>query len=97
MDPQEIRNIIKVIQTSSMSNKEKHFENVFSEFKEKYPMCFKLACTSRLDDANLNFMLNMLEDMNNKKKTQHDASVAVGQMLFDKYVEPKVGNMAKKK
>ena len=36
----------------------------------------------------LQLMFNMASKVSNKETTQHDASVAVGQVLYDKYVDP---------
>ena len=85
----DIRAIVTEIQNSKVKDKEAHFKEVYPEFIAKYPMIFKMACTSRVDMANLDFMLGMLEKMNSGT-TQYDASAEVGQMLFDKYVDPKL-------
>lgn len=88
MDPTIIKSIIEDIQHSSRKDKELYFKQKYNEFSEKYPMIFKLSCDSKIDMKNLDFMLSMLSKMNNKEMTQDDASVKVGQMLYDKYVDP---------
>lgn len=90
MDVTELRKLISEIKESKQSNKEQHFGNLYPEFKKKYPVMFKLACNGQLDKQNIEFMLTMLEQVQNKEKSQHDASVVVGQMLFDKYVDPQI-------
>ena len=92
MDPQEIKTIITTIQKSSVpkANKEAHFSNIYADFKVQYPMMFKIACESNLDLKNLDIMLSLLGKINKNEVTQHDASVEVGQLLYDKYVEPTI-------
>lgn len=91
METSEIRHAVNDILSSDVSNKEEHFAEKYPDFKEKYPVLYKTVCDGGKTE-HLDFMLNLLEQMNKKQKTQHDASVAVGQMLFDKYVDPKISN-----
>lgn len=88
----DIRAIVTEIQQSKVNDKETYFKQKYSEFRTKYPVMYSMACSSKIDVANLEFMLDMLEQMNRNEKTQYDASAAVGQMLFDKYVDPKINN-----
>ena len=87
-DRDQIRRIINKITTSSIKNKETHFSDEYPDFKKKYPGLFEMACNNRLNHQNLDFMLSMLQKMENEKMTQYDASAQVGTMLFQKYVEP---------
>ena len=88
MDPEEIKTIVQTIQSSHHKNKEAYFAEEYKEFKEKYPVLYSRACSGKTE--NLDFMLNMLKQINNNQKSQFDASAAVGQMLYDKYVDPKI-------
>ena len=84
----EIRKIVNKITNSSISNKETHFSDEYQHFKKKYPGLFDMACNNKLNKENLEYMLSMLEKMENEKMTQYDASAQVGTMLYQKYVEP---------
>lgn len=90
MDPTDIENIVVIIQNSTQKNKEEHYANIYPEFKQKYPLIYTMVCTTKMDMNNLKFMLTMLAQMHKNEKTQYDASADVGQMLFDKYVDPKI-------
>ena len=94
MDPELIKNIIMIIQSSNVpiANKERYFFDVYAEFADKYPAVYKMACGPKIDKQNLEFMLNMLSKIDKKELNQHDASVSVGQMLFEKYVDASVRN-----
>lgn len=91
-----IKNIVYKIRNSEIENKEEHFSTRYEKFKKDYPNLFRLACDSTFDLKNLDFMMQMLEQMNENKLDQNDASISVGQLLFKQYVEPKVELMKKK-
>ncbi len=62
-----------------------------ARFMEDYPQLFKtLMATDNINDSFLRTMLAMLEKMGTGEITQDQASVIVGQRLYDTYVKPKV-------
>ena len=63
--------------------KEKH-----SDFLELYPTIYQKLKDNTLDEEKLQYMLDMLTDVNNSTVTEFDASVKVGQKLVDHYVTP---------
>ncbi len=85
-----ILDIVEKITNSELTNKEEYFGNKYPNFKNKYPVLFKTACDGTLDMNNLSFMMSALRKMENEKVSQYDASAQVGQMLYEKYVEPKL-------
>lgn len=90
----QILTIVKTIRESTAVNKAQHFENIYSNFKKKYPTLFAKACSNEpMDVANLTFMLGMLQKMNNENVTQYDASAEVGQMLYDKYIHDNIKDL----
>lgn len=91
-----IIDIIQKIMVSTISNKEEHFGTKYSNFKNKYPILFKSACDGTLDMTNLGFMMDALRRMERDNLSQYDASAQVGQMLYEKYVEPTLGDIEKK-
>jgi hypothetical protein len=89
MDPESIIKIVNFIQSSDVPNKEEFFAAKYKNFKKNYPVLFDVACRPEPIDQNmLNMMIQMVSKIHNKELTQHDASVNVGQVLFDKYVDP---------
>ena len=61
-------------------------QELLPEFVRDYPQLFKLLTeTPDTDMSTLNIMLNMLEKMGQGSITPHQASVAVGQKLLDKF------------
>lgn len=84
----EIRNYV-----NKNCNKKDFDEQVrqqFNQFEHKYPALFKKLINGDCDPEQLEFVLNRLEQVRTGTKTQHDASVEVGQVLVDKYVKPEL-------
>jgi hypothetical protein len=89
MDPAEVervRSIATKIRQSTVPNKAIYFSSTFSNFKTRYPLLYDMVCSDRCDDSMLNYMLSMVEKISEGNKTSDDASVDVGQALFDRYV-----------
>lgn len=94
MKADKIMAIVNTIQDATVSNKQEYFANKYANFKAKYPMLYALACKDEHVDTNtLQFMLNMLEQMNSSSITQYDASANVGQMLYDKYIHENIKDL----
>lgn len=82
-----ILRIVKEITSSTVENKEEYFAEKYENFKTKYPVLYDVACRPGIDMANLEYMINLLGKMHDHRLSQHDASVNVGQMLYDKYID----------
>ena len=88
MNADKILEIAKEIKYSSKADKVKYFSHKYSEFSKTYPVLFKICCDDKNDMAQLEFMINMLKDIQQNKITEHVASANVGQKLYDSYVKP---------
>ena len=85
-----ILKIVENIRTSDVPNKDEHFSAKYPQFKKKYPTVFKMACDTTFDLGTLHYMLDFLQKMEYENVSQYDASASVGEMLFTKYVKPKI-------
>jgi hypothetical protein len=65
------------------------------EFAENYRELFKKVIT-RQDLAPIQTMLSMLDQMGQGAVSQHQASIAVGKKLVDRYVTPQLRGDGKK-
>jgi hypothetical protein len=92
--PPAAEQIIKIatyIRQSTVPNKEEYFAEKFKTFKAKYPHLYSQLCTEEnFDMNNLQFMLAMMQKVQNKEKDNYGADVVVGQMLYDKYLKEKL-------
>jgi hypothetical protein len=95
----EIIAIVQTIVGQSGTQKEKHriFRKSFPEFVEKYPMLFQMACEPDFNMERLVYMLRMRDAVNQQNVSQHQASVSVGENLFQEYVKPLVDSTNPKK
>ena len=65
----------------------------FNHLLENFPTIFNKTLDGTMDMERLQYMLSMLNLVNTKEMTQHDASVAVGEKLANAYVKPVVDKM----
>ena len=63
--------------------KEKHLE-----FANDFPGLFDKSVKGELNMGMMNIMLGMMTKIQRKEMTEDSASVQIGQMLADKYVNP---------
>ena len=91
---EKIKAIVSAIRSSNVENKAQYFESKYANFKTKYPKLFEMACSNEpMEMANLDFMLSMLSKMKSENMTQHDASVHVGQFMYDKYIHENIKDL----
>ena len=80
---------IKAAQKRGLSKEE--IEQELAKEKEEYPKLFGMVLDPRHSPAMLYAMLAQLEAIERGAKTTHDASVAVGTILVNSFVRPKLG------
>jgi hypothetical protein len=86
---ESIYKIVKFIQNSTVENKEEVFGEKYKNFKQRYPVLFEVACRKeKIDDNMLQMMLAMASKVTTNEVTQFDASAHVGQVLYDRYIDP---------
>jgi hypothetical protein len=66
-------------------------ETEVGNLKEEFPRLFEMLYSSKYSEAMLNAMLRQLEAVEQGQRTTHEASVAVGTVLVNKFVRPKLG------
>ncbi len=62
-----------------------------ARWKAEFPRLFAMVLDPKYSPAMLNAMLRQLEAVEEGSRTTHDASVAVGSLLVNQYVRPKLG------
>lgn len=92
MDNADIRRIALEICNSPLRPEQRRpvYEHMYKAFSEAYPTLFGMSCDGKMDLAKLDFMLKMWSNVKSNTMNQHDASVNVGQALFETYVKPKI-------
>lgn len=84
--------------SASVDERRAAFEAKYPKFASKYPKLFEMCCSCNGDagcDAKtrgyIDFLLGMLERTREDSMSTHDASVCVGQRLYDDFVAPAIG------
>lgn len=87
-----IRDMIAKIEVLRRENKnEEEIRQLVGRFADDYPQLFKkLIAGEAQADGSLRTMLAMLERMGKGELTQDQASVIVGQRLYDTHIKPKL-------
>ena len=90
MDITELIKISKEIQLSNEKNKEEYFEKKYPKFKQDYPVFFKMSCSQDMDKNMFQYITDMAIKTKNNKINNEDATIDVGQTLYNKYINPKL-------
>ena len=73
-----------------------HMQMEFSELHDNYKTVFEKVMDGSFDKPEeferLRMFLQMKDRVDSKQVSEHNASVAIGQHLVDKYVKPTIGN-----
>ena len=80
---------VKAAQARGLSKEEIEVE--LAAQKEEYPRLFAMVLDPRHSPAMLYAMLAQLESVERGSRSTHDASVAVGTILVNSFVRPKLG------
>ena len=86
---------LELKKTKDEEDAKKQVYNEYNEFCDKYPALISLVFSSKdwqTDYQKLKGMFALVEKINNKEITQHDASVKVGGQLVDEYVKPRLNH-----
>ena len=103
LNSKEIKRIVKEINYKKKRTKknlvdfETEMKEAHSHFAEHYPEIFKAVIAGTLDMNMFKYMLSMLRQMENGAINERNASIAVGQVLVDKYVKPLIDEDGDKK
>lgn len=84
---QKIRDYMTMKKSTPFDEKMKQIKEENPFFCERYPMLFEMCLRDDFSYDNLNFFLNMRDNIINNRITSEDASKEVGKIWFDKYVD----------
>ena len=87
-----VRTMVETVKAELAKGKSKaEIESELPEEKAVCPSLFEMVCDPRHSPAMLYAMLAQLESVEQGRRTTHDASVAVGTILVNSFVRPKLG------
>ncbi len=64
----------------------------FKDFFEKFPTIFNKVVDGTMEMGRLKFMLKMINEIERKKISKHEASIVVGKELVENIVKPQMKN-----
>jgi hypothetical protein len=73
----------------ALGQNDEQIKAALGDFVDNYPQLFQMAMSPSYSPQRLNVMLQMLDRMAGGM-TQHQASVAIGQILANQYIKPVV-------
>ena len=94
LDPDKVKADVDGIKAARASNtlSNEDFEAAmtakFPYLAENAKTLFSKCCSGEMDDAKIAYMISMMRKVISGKKSEHDASVNIGQRLVDEYVMP---------
>lgn len=84
--------IVKKMKSKGLSMESIQGSEEVADFAKAYPALFKMLFKIDIsNEGSLRTMLAMLERMGSGQMTQDQASVVVGQRLYDTYIKTKIG------
>jgi hypothetical protein len=84
--------IVKKMKSKGLSMESIQGSEEVADFAKAYPALFKMLFKIDINnEGSLRTMLAMLERMGTGQMTQDQASVVVGQRLYDTYIKTKIG------
>ena len=89
---QKVRRLIAEVEVALRTQTPAQVTADFAEFQIEFPRIFEMVLTRTYPRDILEMMLKQLEKMESGTTSQHNASVAVGGALVDRFVKPQLAN-----
>jgi hypothetical protein len=88
-----VRDMIRKVETLQKEGKTlEEIRNEVKDFVTNYPRLFEMVTRPGYDKSQVRTMLAMLDRMGSGELSQHQASMIVGQKVFNTYVTPSLKN-----
>lgn len=89
---QKVRRLVAEVEEALKTKTPAQVSADFAEFQAEFPRIFEMVLTRTYPRDILEMMLRQLEKMESGNTSQHNASVAVGGALVDRFVKPQLAN-----
>jgi hypothetical protein len=90
-----VRKMISEVEEALRSETPAQVSSRFPDYQQEFPRVFEMLLTRTYPRDTMEMMLKSLEKMEAGSISQHDASVAVGTVLVDRFVKPQLKNAPK--
>ncbi len=86
----KVRRMVEEVEEALRTESAAQVSSRFAEFQKDFPKIFEMVLTRTYPREILEMMLKQLEKMESGSLSQHNASVAVGGVLVDRFVKPQL-------
>ncbi len=90
-----VRRMVREVEEALQTQTAAQVTAQFAEFQTEFPKIFEMVLTRTYPRDILEMMLKQLEKMETGSMSQHNASVAVGGVLVDRFVKPQLDGKSK--
>jgi hypothetical protein len=92
---QKVRRYVAEVEDALRTKTPAQVSAEFAEFQVEFPRIFEMVISRTYPRDVLDMMLRQLEKMEAGTLSQHNASVAVGGLLVDRFVKPQLNGTKK--
>tara|TARA_B110001469_G_scaffold72515_1_gene68864 strand:- start:109 stop:465 length:357 start_codon:yes stop_codon:yes gene_type:complete len=86
----QVDNLKKRLDEMSPNKDVEKLKEEFKNFFERFPTIFNKVIEGTMEMGRLKFMLRMINEIEKKKISKHEASIVVGKELVDNIVKPQI-------
>lgn len=94
---QKVRRYVAEVEEALRNQTPAQVSAEYADFQTEFPRIFEMVLTRTYPRDVLEMMLRQLEKMESGSTSQHNASVAVGGVLVDRFVKPQLANTPRTK
>lgn len=92
MKSERVRQMVQEVEEALQTETPAQVSARFSDYQTEFPRIFEMLLTRTYPRDVLEMMIRSLEKMEQGSLSQHNASVAVGTVLVDRFVKPQLKN-----
>jgi hypothetical protein len=92
----QIRNMIREVEEALQTETGAQVASRFADYQKDFPKIFEMLLTRNYPRDIMEMMIRQFEKVEAGNLSQHNASVAVGTVLVDRFVKPQLKHAEKK-
>jgi hypothetical protein len=85
------RRMIEEVEAALRTNVPAQVSSMYPEYQKEFPKIFEMLLSRSYPKEILEMMLKQLEKIEDGRSNTHNASIAVGTVLVDRFVKPQLG------
>lgn len=85
------RKMIQDVEAALRTNSPAQVSSMYPDYQKEFPKIFEMLLTRDYPKEILEMMIKNLEKIEDGRMSSHNASIAVGTVLVDRFVKPQIG------